>query len=48
MKKRYKRFLALYFEASLNGEQLPDQDGAQYMETDIIGFGDYVREKERK
>ena len=25
-----KRFLALYFEASMNGEQMPDMDGAQY------------------
>ena len=22
-----KRFLALYFEASMNGEQMPDEDG---------------------
>lgn len=41
-KEDIKRFLALYFDASLNGEQLPDQDGEQYMETGI-GFGGYVR-----
>ena len=34
MKKNdIKRFLALYFGASLNGEQLPDQDGEQYVKT---------------
>lgn len=27
-----KRFFALYFEASLNGELLPDTDGAQFLE----------------
>lgn len=27
-----KRFLAIYFEASMNGESLPDTDGAQYFE----------------
>lgn len=27
-----KRFLALYFDASLNGEQLPDIDGEQFFE----------------
>ena len=25
-----KRFLALYFEASMNGEQMPDIDGEQF------------------
>lgn len=29
-----KRFLALYFEASMNGEQMPDIDGEQYYEVD--------------
>lgn len=29
-----KRFLALYFEASMNGEQMPDIDGEQYYEKD--------------
>lgn len=29
-----KRFLALYFEASMNGEQMPDIDGEQYFERD--------------
>ena len=42
-KEDIKRFFALYFDASLNGEQLPDQDGAQYMETETVGFGGYVR-----
>lgn len=43
-KEDIKRFLALYFDASLNGERLPDQDGEQYIETGTIGFGGYVRE----
>ncbi len=29
-----KRFLALYFEASMNGEQMPDVDGEQYFEVE--------------
>lgn len=29
-----KRFLALYFEASINGEQMPDGDGEQFYEVD--------------
>ena len=29
-----KRFLALYFDASLNGEQMPDGDGEQFYEVD--------------
>ncbi len=29
-----KRFLALYFEASMNGEQMPDTDGEQFYEVD--------------
>lgn len=29
-----KRFLAIYFEASMNGDQMPDTDGAQYFEDD--------------
>lgn len=29
-----KRFLALYFEASMNGEQMPDFDGEQFYEVD--------------
>lgn len=28
-----KRFLAIYFEASLNGDQMPDMDGEQFYET---------------
>ena len=31
-KAEIKRFLAIYFEASMNGENLPDVDGAQYFE----------------
>ena len=27
-----KRFLALYFEASMNGEQMPDSDGEQFFD----------------
>lgn len=29
-----KRFLALYFEASMNGEQMPDVDGGQFYEVE--------------
>ena len=32
-KSDIKRFLALYFEASMNGEQMPDGDGEQYFDT---------------
>lgn len=31
-KAEVKRVLAIYFEASMNGENLPDMDGAQYFE----------------
>ena len=31
-KSEIKRFLALYFEASMNGEVLPDVDGEQYFD----------------
>lgn len=31
-KAEIKRVLAIYFEASMNGENLPDMDGAQYFE----------------
>ena len=31
-KEEIKRFLALYFEASMFGEQMPDIDGAQYFQ----------------
>lgn len=40
MKKNdIKRFLAIYFEASMNGEQMPDSDGEQF-------FGDDYEAKE--
>lgn len=29
-----KRFLAIYFEASMNGDQMPDMDGSQFYEED--------------
>lgn len=32
-KEDIKRFLALYFDVSFNGEQMPDVDGEQYFET---------------
>lgn len=32
-----KRFLALYFDASMNGEQLPDTDGEQFFDFDKNG-----------
>ena len=31
-KEEIKRFLALYFDASMNGEQMPDVDGEQFFE----------------
>ena len=31
-KGEVKRFMALYFGASIQGEQLPDVDGAQYFD----------------
>ena len=33
-KEDIKRFLALYFDASMNGEQMPDTDGIQFFEAD--------------
>lgn len=36
-KSDIKRFLALYFEASMNGEQMPDIDGEQFYEFDEEG-----------
>lgn len=33
-KAEIKRFLALYFEASMNGEAMPDGDGEQFFEVD--------------
>ena len=33
-KAEIKRFLALYFETTLSGEQMPDADGEQYYEVD--------------
>lgn len=33
-KAEIKRFLALYFEASMNGEAMPDTDGEQFYEVD--------------
>ncbi len=33
-KEEIKRFLALYFDASMNGEQMPDVDGEQFFEVD--------------
>lgn len=32
-----KRFLALYFEASMHGEAMPDTDGGQFCEWDVEG-----------
>lgn len=36
-KNEIKRFLALYFDASMNGEQLPDTDGIQYFDLNKDG-----------
>lgn len=30
-KNEIKRFLAIYFEASMNGDLIPDYDGEQYV-----------------
>lgn len=35
-KEEIKRFLAIYFDASYNGEQMPDYDGGQFFELDEI------------
>lgn len=35
-KPEIKRFLSLYFEASMSGELLPDGDGEQYFQIDTI------------
>ena len=36
-KSDIKRFLAIYFDASMNGGQLPDTDGGQYFEAAYDG-----------
>lgn len=36
-KNEIKRFLALYFDASMNGEQIPDTDGEQFFDFDKDG-----------
>ena len=36
-KNEIKRVLALYFEASMNGEQMPDSDGEQFFDFDKDG-----------
>ena len=35
-KPEIKRFLALYFEASMSGEQMPDGDGEQYFQLEDV------------
>lgn len=37
-KAEIKRFLAIYFEASMNGEQMPDGDGEQYYAVTDTGY----------
>ena len=32
MKDAIKRFLAIYFDASYTGDQMPDVDGVQWLE----------------
>ena len=39
-KEDIKRFLAIYFEASYAGDQMPDVDGGQYFE-DVINHSNY-------
>mgnify|MGYP006900745591 CR=1 FL=1 len=36
-KEDIKRFLAIYFGASINGEQMPDVDGGQFFDTEEKG-----------
>ena len=43
-KEDIKRFMALYFDTSFNGEHLPDIDGQQYIELGD-GFKDFDREE---
>ena len=43
-KEDIKRFMALYFDTSFNGEHLPDIDGPQYIELGD-GFKDFDREE---
>ncbi len=43
-KEDIKRFMALYFDTSFNGEHLPDIDGKQYIELGD-GFKDFDREE---
>ncbi len=40
-KNEIKRFLALYFEAGMNGEQTPDFDGEQFYDICVTGFRKY-------
>ena len=42
-----KRFLALYFESSMNGEQMPDIDGEQFYEIDEEGESECLNENQR-
>ena len=35
-KRDIKRFLAIYFEASMNGDQMPDVDGEQFLKADAL------------
>lgn len=42
-----KNFLALYFEASINGEQIPDTDGEQFYEIDEEGESECLNESQR-
>ncbi len=37
-KEEIKRFMALYFDASLYGETMPDVDGEQYFDADKVGL----------
>ena len=39
-KEEIKRFLAIYFEASYSGEQIPDIDGAQFLQLEYDGWKD--------
>ena len=36
-KEDIKRFLAIYFDASYVGEQMPDVDGAQFLQLEYDG-----------
>ena len=43
-----KRFLALYFEASVYGDQMPDVDGSQYLDPELVEGQSASKEKRER